>query len=117
KSQAALLSESARLKKQQDFQERFLALRNAELTFQQEIKRKEQKATQSIAVNVARIVDNIARSKDFEAVFETNTAGLLFLKDPIDLTNDVIGEYEKKHSGTKGAVAKKDSQEKKGDKG
>src|SRR4051794_13175511 len=48
KDQAALLSEDARLKKQQEFQEKFLALRNSEMEFQANIKRKEQKATQQI---------------------------------------------------------------------
>jgi outer membrane protein len=106
KSQAALLSESARLKKQQDFQERFMTLRNAELNFQSEIKRKEQKATQGIAINVAKMVETMAKQKELEAVYETNTAGLLYLKDPVDLTNDVIAEYEKTNG--KGNVAKKD---------
>ena len=46
KNQASILSEEARMKKQQEFQEKFLALRNAEMEFQNDIKRKEQKATQ-----------------------------------------------------------------------
>src|SRR4051812_10257304 len=46
KEQAALLSEDARMKKQQEFQEKFLSLRNDEMEFQANIKRKEQKATQ-----------------------------------------------------------------------
>src|SRR5690606_13065880 len=37
KDQAALLSEDARMKKQQEFQEKFLALRNAEMEFQANI--------------------------------------------------------------------------------
>jgi len=114
KSQAALLSEAARLKKQQDFQERFLGLRNAELNFQSEIKRKEQKATQGIAVNVARLVDTMAKARDLEAVFETNSAGLLYLKDPVDLTKDVVAEYEKQFGG-KAKVAKNEK-DGKGDK-
>jgi outer membrane protein len=96
KDQAALLSEDARLKKQQEFQEKFLALRNAEMEFQANIKRKEQKATQEIAMKVAGIVDQIARSKKLAGVFETNSAGLLYLDSPVDLTQDVITDYSKK---------------------
>jgi outer membrane protein len=106
KSQAAVLSEAARLKKQQEFQEKFIAFRNAEQKFDADIKRKEQKATQAIAIKVARIVEDMAKQKQLEAVFETNTAGLLYLKDPVDLTKDVIAAYEKA-SGSK-PVAKKD---------
>jgi outer membrane protein len=96
KDQAALLSEDARLKKQQEFQEKFLALRNAEMEFQANIKRKEQKATQEIAMKVAGIVDQIARAKKLSGVFETNSAGLLYLDSPVDLTQDVIADYSKK---------------------
>lgn len=95
KDQAALLSEDARMKKQQEFQEKFLSLRNAEMEFQANIKRKEQKATQQIAIKVAGIVDQIAKSKKLAAVFETNSAGLLYLDAPVDLTQDVINDYGK----------------------
>ncbi len=95
KNQAALLSEDARMKKQQEFQEKFLALRNAEMEFQANIKRKEQKATQGIAVKVAQVVDQIAKAKKLIAVFETNSAGLLYLEQPVDLTQDVITAYAK----------------------
>jgi outer membrane protein len=96
KDQAALLSEDARLKKQQEFQEKFMTLRNAEMEFQANIKRKEQKATQQIAVKVAQVVDQIARQKKLVAVFETNSAGLLYLESPADLTQEVITEYAKR---------------------
>lgn len=95
KDQAALLSEAARMKKQQEFQEKFMALRNAEMSLQQEIKIKEQKATQQIYVKVAKLVQKFAESKGFEAVFEANTSGVMFLKDPVDITNDVISAFEK----------------------
>jgi outer membrane protein len=95
KKNAALLSEEARMSKQKEFQEKFLALRNSEMEFQSEIKRKEQQATQKIAIKVARMVETIAKEKKLRAVFETNTAGLLYLENPTDLTQDVIKEYEK----------------------
>ena len=96
KNQAALLSEDARMKKQQEFQEKFLGLRNAEMEFQANIKRKEQKATQQIAMKVAQVVDQIAKKQKLIAVFETNSAGLLYLEAPVDLTQAVITEYAKK---------------------
>lgn len=105
KDQGPLLSEEARMKKQQDFQEKFLALRNSEMEFQANIKRKEQKATQEIAVKVAKVVDDIAKTKKLAAVFEANSAGLLYLEAPVDLTQSVITEYGKKSVAT--APAKK----------
>ena len=107
KAQAALLSEDARMKKQQEFQEKFLGLRNAEMEFQGNIKRKEQKATQQIAMKVAQVVDQIAKTKKLVAVFETNSAGLLYLESPVDLTQDVITEYSKHPPAAPPPVAEK----------
>lgn len=104
KDQAALLSEDARLKKQQEFQQKFMELRNSEMAFQQEIKRKEQLATQKIAVSVSKFVNELAKKRGFEMVFETNSAGLLYLKDPVDLTKEVINSFGangKKKTGKK----------------
>lgn len=96
KDQGPLLSEEARMKKQQEFQEKFMTLRNAEMEFQANIKRKEQKATQQIAIKVAEVVDSIAKGKKLAAVFEANSAGLLYIDAPVDLTQAVIAEYGKK---------------------
>lgn len=95
KNKASLLSEDARMSKQREFQEKFLALRNAEMEFQANIKRKEQKATQTIAVKVAGLVEKIAKEQKLEAVFEANSAGLLYLQDPVDLTKQVVDRYGK----------------------
>jgi outer membrane protein len=101
KKQAALLSEQARMDKQKEFQEKFLKLRQAEMDFQEEIKRKEQQETQKIAMKVAEMVDSLAKGEKLEAVFETNTAGLLYLANPVDLTDKVIKMYDEKKPAAK----------------
>jgi outer membrane protein len=106
KTQAALLSEAAKAQKQQEFQEKFMGLRNAEMEFQNEIKKKEQRATQKIAMKVATLVDKMAREKKLDAVFETNSSGLLYLDNPVDLTKDVVAAYNKLPKET--TEAKKD---------
>lgn len=95
KTQASILSEEARLGKQKEFQEKFLTLRNAEMEFQNDIKKKEQKATQTIAMKVAALVEKLAKEKKLQAVFETNSAGLLYLENPVDMTKEVIEKYGK----------------------
>jgi len=101
KNQAPLLSEEARMTKQKAFQGKFLSLRNEEMKFQQSIKQKEAIATQKIAIKVAGMVEKMAVQKKLEAVFETNSAGLLYLKNPTDLTDTVIAEYDKKNTTAK----------------
>jgi outer membrane protein len=94
--QSALLSEEARLNKQKEFQEKFLALRNDEMAFRDSVKQDEQKATQGIAAKVEGMVKKLAAEKGLEVVFEINNAGLLYLAQPVDLTKDVISAYGKK---------------------
>lgn len=95
-SQSALMSEEARMNKQKDFQDKFLAMRNDEMSFRESVKHEEQKATQGIAAKVETIVQKMAKDKGLEVVFEVNNAGLLYLKDPVDLTKDVVDAYGKK---------------------
>lgn len=91
--QAPLLSEQASKKKQQEFQEKFVELRNAEMAFQNEMKQKEGQATQRIAMNVTGLVDGFARAQNLDMVFEVNSSGLVYLKNPVDLTDRVIKKY------------------------
>lgn len=104
--QAALLSEAARATKQQEFQEKFMELRNKEMKLQQEIKAKEQNATQDIAMKVAKMVEKMSQKQDFDAVFETSSAGLLYLKNPTNLTDEVIKTYEAENKVTEPAKKK-----------
>ncbi len=94
-SKAALLTEEARGNKQKEFQEKFMQYRNDEMAFRDEIKRKEQKATQGIAIKVAGMVEKMAAEKKLEIVFETNSAGLLYVQAPLDMTKEVIDRYTK----------------------
>ena len=105
--QAPLLNEQARMGKQKEFQEKFMGLRNDEMSFQEEIKKKEGQATQKIAITVTKLVNDLAKSKNIEVVFETSSAGLIYLKDPVDLTKDVISAYEAQSKKAPKAEAKK----------
>lgn len=93
--QAALMSEEARMAKQKDFQEKFMSLRNDEGAFRDDVKRKEQKATQAIAAKVEGLVQKMAKDKGLEVVFEVNSAGLLYINQPVDITKEVIDAYGK----------------------
>ncbi len=104
--QAALMSEEARMAKQKDFQEKFMSLRNDEGAFRDEVKRKEQKATQSIAAKVEGIVQKMAKEKGLDVVFEVNSAGLLYVNQPVDITKDVIDVYAKAGPKAKDAPKK-----------
>ena len=93
--QASLMSEESRLNKQKEFQEKFMSLRNDDGAFRDDVKKKEQKATQAIAGKVEAIVQKMAKEKALDVVFEVNSAGLLYINQPVDLTKEVIDLYGK----------------------
>jgi len=91
--QVALLSDEAKLAKQKEIQEKSMSIRSDQMKYQNEMKGKESQATQKIAARVALIVDGMAKSKGLELVFEASGAGLVYIKDPVDLTPDVIKAF------------------------
>ncbi len=93
KEEAPILSEEARARKQQDFQDKVVEFRNDEMTFQNQIKQKEGQATQRIAMKVTSLVDSLVKNENIDAVFEVNSSGLLYVKNPVDLTESVIKKY------------------------
>ncbi len=92
--QQGLMSADAKMKKQAEFQERAMALMSAEREFQSQIKSKEQRATQKIAMKIAGIAEKLATDLGLDAVFESQNSGLVYLRDPIDLTDKVIAAYK-----------------------
>jgi outer membrane protein len=102
-SKQALLSDQAKMKMQNEFQQKFVQLRTKEMKYDQEMKKKEQEATQKIAVKVAKIVQGYAKEKGLDAVFEANTSGMLYVRDPINITSVIIEKYGKTHGSDKTA--------------
>lgn len=94
--QSALLSQQARQEKQNIFQEKFLKMRNEEMEFQNNIKKKEQEETQKIASKAASFSESLAKKHDLELVLEPHSSGLVYIKHPIDITDEVIKMFSTK---------------------
>lgn len=94
-TQQSLLSQDARMRKQKEFEEKVIAFQKFDLQAKAEIKRKEQQVTQQIASKAAKLVEDIAKKRSIDVVFETQSSGLVYVKKPIDLTTQVIEAYDK----------------------
>lgn len=94
KKRAALMSEEAKMKAQNEFQQKFMALRNEEMQFQNQIKQEEVQATQKIARPASAIINEMGKEKGFDLVFESSNSGILYARNPVDLTDEVIKKYE-----------------------
>ena len=98
KAQAAILSEEARMKEQQSFYQEFAKLQEKQQAFQMEIRNEERKVTQEIARDVVTEGGKLAKEKNLDLVFESNSAGLIYAKNPIDLTDEIIQKENKLQS-------------------
>ncbi len=98
---AALMSPEARAAKQKEFQTKISALQQKKMQFNVEVKRKEQEATQKIARKVALVAEGIAKAKKIDLIFESNSAGLMYAKTSVDLTDEVLKLYDKAPAAAK----------------
>lgn len=99
-AQQAVLSEASRMEKQREIQMKLQGLRNSQLMFEQEVRRKEMEETQKIIENLQTIIDEVAQSKGFDLVFERGAGALLYAATINDITDDVVKIYNERHQST-----------------
>jgi outer membrane protein len=92
-AQQAVLSEESKLEKQKEIQGKMQALRNSQMTFEQDVRRKEMEETQKIIEVLQKIIDEVSRQKGFEFVFERGSGALLYAASVTDITGDVVKLY------------------------
>jgi outer membrane protein len=92
-AQQAVLSEESKLEKQKEIQGKMQALRNSQMTFEQDVRRKEMEETQKIIEVLQKIIDEVSRQKGFEFVFERGSGALLYAASVTDITGDVVKMY------------------------
>lgn len=110
-SKLDLMSAEAKQKKRQELQDKVLVLRDQEMNFQQEIRKKEFEATQGIVQKIATYVKEIADEKGLAVVFEATQSGVMYLKNFVDITDDVIIKFSE--SSKESTVKKDNKQDKK----
>jgi outer membrane protein len=105
--QQSVLSEDAKLSKQKEFQTKLQGLRTAQMSFEQEVRQKELQETQKIFQNLAKLVDEIAKKKKLDMVFEKGSGALLYAAKVDDLTEELVTEYNSKYKAGNDKVSKK----------
>ncbi|MFT5435248.1 MAG: outer membrane protein, partial [Myxococcota bacterium] len=92
--QAQLLQESVRRQKARDYQNKLMALQEAYVAHQKELKAKEAKLLKPIFDKLTATIATIAKEKKYSVVLEKN-AGVLYSADALDITDEVIKRYGK----------------------
>lgn len=95
-----LMSSEAKEKKRLEFQNKVMSLRDEEMNFQKDIREKELAATQEIVKKIATYVEEIAKKKGLSVVFEASQSGIMYMKDYVDITDDVILKFSEETAKT-----------------
>ncbi|MBC61779.1 MAG: hypothetical protein CMP11_04915 [Zetaproteobacteria bacterium] len=107
-SQASMLSDEAKMRKQKQIQEMMISFQKDQELVRMDLKRKEFDITQKLALKVAKITQEISKTKNLSLVYEKNNSGIIYAKEAYDLTDEVIEKYNKESlTNLNGAISKK----------
>ena len=99
KKQSLVLSEDAKIKKQNEIQERVMKYRELFGKSQMEIQGRERELTDPIIQKLKGVVEEMGNKKGYTMIVEKNENAILFSSAKEDLTEEVIKEFNKKPNG------------------
>ncbi|MBT4760344.1 MAG: OmpH family outer membrane protein [Bdellovibrionaceae bacterium] len=91
-----VMSDEVKLKRQQEFQKKYVTFQQKRAKSEQEIRQEEQKLTQPILVKIKSVIKSIAKKEKYTMVFQKAEHNVLFAEASIDITKRVIKELSKK---------------------
>ncbi len=97
KKQSAAWSEQHRAKKQAEIQEKIMKFQELTARSQAEIQRKEQELTEPLIRSLRKIVEDLAKQKNYSMVLEKGGTTVLFHQEKDDLTEEVISVFNKQN--------------------
>ena len=97
KKQASVLSEKARMEKQNKIQEQIMAFQQETGKAQMDIQQKERELTQPLLENIRKIVAKLAEERQYTLVLEKNENTVLYSLAKDDLSKEVITRMNKKN--------------------
>jgi outer membrane protein len=92
--------------KEQELATKFEKVQQSYLRHQKELQEKEGEVTQKIFERMQRIILKIAQAENFTMVLDKTQAGIIFAKQHLDLTNEVIRRYNSGEGAEGGGGAK-----------
>ena len=90
-----VLSEKMRAETQASIQKKMIEFQQELQTSQMNIQKKERELTTPILEKIQKIIKKIAEKKDYSMVFEKNSQAVMWAKANLDITQEVIKEFEK----------------------
>ena len=99
KKQQLVMSDEARMKKQQEIQERGMKFQDLTQRSQAEMSQKEQELTMPLVKKLREIISETAKKKNFTVILEKNENTVLYFQEKDDITEEVISQFNQKNKG------------------
>lgn len=95
--QSALLSDDAKLKKGQEIRQMIAELQKKTMGYQKSIQKQEAELKKPILEKLKPIIDKVSEEAEVTMTFEVSSSPIVYAKDQIDITDNVIKAYDKEH--------------------
>ena len=93
--QSLMLSLDAKEDKQKEFERKRRDLGYLLQDMNEEMNKAEANARKKILQDVEELVKTIAKKGNYDLVLEKRTAGVMFISDPLDITDKIVEAYNK----------------------
>jgi outer membrane protein len=90
------MSDEVRIQKQRELQTEQIKFQKEVAESQMEIQKKERDLTKPILDKIASSVDKVAKEKGMDIVLQKNDMTVIWSKNSLDITDDVVKQYAKK---------------------
>ncbi|MBW1730829.1 MAG: OmpH family outer membrane protein [Deltaproteobacteria bacterium] len=101
KKQSLMLSLDAKEDKRRELERKKRYYKYLYNEFSQEMKEAEQDAKRMVGKEIEKIVEKIGKTQGYTIILERRTLGLVYYKDSIDITDQVVAAYDKMKGSTK----------------
>ncbi len=91
----SVLSEEVQQRKASELQEEQLKVQKFFAENQLELQKKEKELVEPLIERMRKVIERVSRSKGYTVVLEKNGQGVLFAEKEVDLTDEVVSEFEK----------------------
>jgi len=92
---ANVLSAKARADKQAGLQKKMIEFQKELQASQMNIQKKERELTEPILKKIQGVIEKVAKKKGYSMVFEKASQSVMWAQADLDITNEVVKEFEK----------------------
>jgi outer membrane protein len=93
--QGMVLSQQAKMDKEIEFKRRIRDFQDEVQNFQRKTKAEEQRLSVPIIETIMEVVDQFGKDNGYDLILDGNAAGVMFVNEPVNVTNQVIVEVNK----------------------